>query len=172
MSNRIPIPTMKTHRSILIAVSLFFALAASPPASAASTCTPQQTSEIRALFEQWNRSLGGTAETVDANYAPNAILIPTLSSLIRNDSDGRKAYFKDEFLPKKPSGKIDGTPYVRCFGDIAINSGLYTFTFCDGSKAQARYTFVYQKQSSGRWLIIEHHSSKMPMPMPTPTPCP
>jgi len=164
MSNRIPILAMKTHRNILIAVSLFFALAASPPASAASACTPKQKSEILALFEQWNRSLAtGNPATVDANYARDAILIPTLSNEIRYNSAGRIAYFRNVFLPKKPRGKIDKA-YVRCFGDIAINSGLYTFTFGDGSKAQARYTFVYQKQSNGGWLIIEHHSSKMPEP--------
>ena len=157
---------MKTHRNILIAVSLFFALAAPPPASSSSDCTEAEKTKILALFDEWNRSLGGTAETVDANYAPDAILIPTLSKDIRDTSTGRIAYFKDEFLPKKPSGKIDKS-YVRCFGDIAINSGLYTFTFRDGTtkETQARYTFVYQRQSpDDKWLIIEHHSSKMPKP--------
>jgi uncharacterized protein (TIGR02246 family) len=155
---------MKTHRNILIAVSFFFALAASPPAFAASACTPQQRSEILALFEQWNRSLAtGNAATVNANYASDAVLIPTLSNEIRNTPARRIAYFRDEFLPKRPHGRIDRA-YVRCFGDIAINSGLYTFTFGDHSTARARYTFVYQKKSDGRWLIIEHHSSKMPQP--------
>lgn len=171
MFNRIPILTMKTPRNILIAVSLFFALAASPPASAASPCE----GEIRALFKEWNDSLTKDPENeqaptwVDANYAPGAILIPTLSNEIRRDSEGRKAYFKD-FLKKKPSGKIDEPDYVRCFGDIAINSGLYTFKFGDGTtkETQARYTFVYQK-IAGKWLIIEHHSSKTLKPCP---PCP
>lgn len=152
---------MKTPKNILIAASLFLALAASPlPAS--SDCSPEQEREILALFKQWNDSLeAGNAAKVDANYAPDAVLIPTLSNQIRTTSAERVAYFKDEFLPKTPSGKID-TSYLKCIGDIAINSGLYTFTFGDGSKAQARYTFVYQKQRDGKWLIIEHHSSKMP----------
>jgi uncharacterized protein (TIGR02246 family) len=155
---------MKTHRNILIAVSLFFTFAASPPASASPACTPKEKSEILALFAQWDRSLAtGDAAKVNANYAWDAILIPTLSNEIRHSPAGRIAYFRDEFLPKKPRGKIDQA-YVRCIGDVAINSGLYTFTFGDGSKAQARYTFVYQKKSDGRWLIIEHHSSKMPKP--------
>jgi uncharacterized protein (TIGR02246 family) len=155
---------MKTHRNILIAVSLFLTFAASPPASASPACTPQQRSEILALFAQWDRSLAtGNAATVNANYASDAVLIPTLSNEIRNTPARRIAYFRDEFLPKRPRGRIDHA-YVRCFGDIAINSGLYTFTFGDHSTARARYTFVYQKKSDGRWLIIEHHSSKMPQP--------
>jgi uncharacterized protein (TIGR02246 family) len=155
---------MKTQRNILIAASLFFALAGSTVASASSACTPQQEAEILALFAQWNRSLAtGDAVKVDANYARDAVLIPTISNEIRHTPAERIAYFRDEFLPKKPSGKID-KHYLKCIGDITINSGLYTFTFGDGSKAQARYTFVYQKQRDGRWLIIEHHSSKMPKP--------
>ena len=156
---------MKTQRNILIAATLFFALVASPLAATSSACTPQQEAQILALFAEWNRCLAtGDAVKVDANYAQNAVLIPTLSNEIRNTPAGRILYFKDEFLLKKPSGKID-KHYLKCIGDIAINSGLYTFTFGDGTpKAQARYTFVYQKQRDGGWLIIEHHSSKMPKP--------
>ena len=154
---------MKTPRNILLAASLFFALAGLPLLASAA-CSPKQEADILALFAQWNRSLAtGDAATVDANYARDAVLIPTLSNEIRHTPAERIAYFKEEFLPKKPSGKID-KHYLKCIGDIAINSGLYTFTFGDGTKARARYTFVYQKQRDGKWLIIEHHSSKMPKP--------
>jgi len=153
---------MKTQRNILIAATLFFALAASPLAATSSACTPQQEAEILALFAKWDRSLETCdAKEVDANYAPDAILIPTLSNEIRHTSAGRIAYFKDRFLPKKPRGKIV-KHYVRCIGDIAINSGLYAFTYNGGTPHPARYTFVYQKQRDGKWLIIEHHSSAMP----------
>jgi uncharacterized protein (TIGR02246 family) len=156
---------MKTQRNILIAATLFFALAASPLAATSSDCTPQQEAQILALFTKWNTSLATrNGAKVDHNYAQNAVLIPTLSNQIRHNSTERIAYFDREFLPKGPSGKID-QHYLKCIGDIAINSGLYTFTFSDGTpKAQARYTFVYQKQPDGGWLIIEHHSSKMPKP--------
>jgi uncharacterized protein (TIGR02246 family) len=155
---------MKTQRNILIAATVFLALAASPLAATSSACTPEQEAEILALFTKWNTSLAtGNAARVEANYAQNAVLIPTLSNEIRNTPAGRIAYFEKEFLPKKPSGKIN-QHYLKCIGDIAINSGLYTFTFGDRTKARARYTFVYQKQRDGKWLIIEHHSSGMPKP--------
>lgn len=156
---------MKNRKTILIAASLLFALAGLPAlSSSASTSgvpSSKQKSEILALFDQWNKSLAtGNALTVGANYAPDAILLPTVSNKIRRTNAERIDYF-EHFLLKKPQGKIDQAN-VRVFGDIAINSGLYTFTFSDNSKVQARYTFVYQKQPDGRWLIIEHHSSKLP----------
>jgi uncharacterized protein (TIGR02246 family) len=132
----------------------------SPSPSGASACfaTP---AEISGLFDQWNKSLAtGNASLVASNYAPNAILLPTLSNKVRRTQAERIDYF-NHFLEKGPRGKIDQA-YIRNLGTIALNSGLYTFTFKDGSQAHARYTFVYQKQPDGKWLIIEHHSSKLP----------
>jgi hypothetical protein len=43
----------------------------------------------------------------------------------------------------------------------ALDAGIYTFTFGDGSSVQARYSFTYGW--NGRdWLITSHHSSAMP----------
>jgi len=151
---------MKPPRNILLAASLFFALAGLPLLASAA-CTPQQETEILALFAKWDRSLATCdAKEVDANYARDAILIPTLSNEIRHTSTGRIAYFRDTFLPKKPRGEIV-KHYVRCIGDIAINSGIYAFTYNGGTPHRARYTFVYRKFRN-QWLIIEHHSSGMP----------
>ena len=151
---------MKTPRNILIAASLFLAFAGLPLLASAA-CTRQQEAEILALFTKWDRSLATLdAKEVDANYAPDAILIPTLSNEIRHTSEGRIAYFRDKFLPKKPRGEIV-KHYVRCIGDIAINSGIYAFTYNGGTPHQARYTFVYRKFGK-KWFIIEHHSSAMP----------
>jgi hypothetical protein len=47
---------------------------------------------------------------------------------------------------------------------MAIDSGLYNFFFVREGKAllvPARYTFVYRKRD-GKWLIVEHHSSRVP----------
>ena len=61
---------------------------------------------------------------------------------------------------KEPQGKIDESK-VRTFADMAINSGVYTFTFKEGVTVQARFTFVY-RWNGQRWMIVEHHSSAMP----------
>ncbi len=130
-------------------------------ASSAERADAADLAEISALFEQWNASLAtGDPSAVAAHYAQNAILLPTVSNKVRRTQAERIDYF-EHFLEKEPRGRIDQAD-MRRHGDIATNSGLYTFEFRDGSVVRARYTFVYQKQPDGRWLIIEHHSSKLP----------
>ena len=116
--------------------------------------------EILALFDQWNNALKtGKPKEVSALYAKNAILLPTVSNRVRHNHDEIEDYFFN-FLSKVPSGKIDESN-VRIFQDLAINSGIYTFAFADGSTVQARFTFVYKREGED-WLITEHHSSQMP----------
>jgi len=116
--------------------------------------------DITALFDEWNNALQtGDPEQVAALYATNAILLPTMSNLVRHNHEEIKDYFV-HFLQKGPVGVIDESN-VRTFGQIAINSGIYTFSFKDKTSVQARFTFVYRRDGE-RWLIVEHHSSRMP----------
>jgi uncharacterized protein (TIGR02246 family) len=120
--------------------------------------------QIVALFDQWNNSLAtGNPEAVAENYAPDAILIPTVSNKVRHDRHEIADYF-EHFLQLKPKGSLVESN-VRIFGDLAINSGTYDFKIVkDGKESvvKARFTFVYKKGSDGKWLIVEHHSSAMP----------
>lgn len=120
-------------------------------------------SEISEQFLKWNEALQtGDPARVAACYADDAILLPTVSSKVRHNHDEIRDYFV-HFLEKKPTGRII-EQNIREYGDIAINSGLYTFSVEeDGAAAEvaARFTFVYQKRED-RWLIIEHHSSIVP----------
>ena len=117
-------------------------------------------SEIIALFDEWNNALQtGDPKSVASLYATDAILLPTVSNKVRHNHDEIEDYFV-HFLAKGPQGKIDESN-VRIFGDLAINSGVYTFTFKDGAIVQARFTYVY-RWNNQRWMIIEHHSSAMP----------
>ncbi len=116
--------------------------------------------DITALFDEWNDALQtGDPKQVTALYETNAILLPTVSNKVRHNHEEIEDYFV-HFLAKQPSGKINESN-VRTFGDMAINSGVYTFTLEDGSKVQARFTYVY-RWNGQRWLIVEHHSSAMP----------
>ncbi len=115
---------------------------------------------ITTLFEQWNSALQtGDPKKVTALYETNAILLPTVSNQVRHNHDEIEDYFVN-FLAKGPKGTINESN-VRTFGDLAINSGVYTFTFNDGASVQARFTYVYRWNGED-WKIIEHHSSAMP----------
>ncbi|AQQ67870.1 DUF4440 domain-containing protein [Microbulbifer agarilyticus] len=116
--------------------------------------------EILALFNEWNNALQtGNPKNVAALYESNGILLPTVSNKVRHNHAEIEDYFV-HFLAKGPQGKIDEAN-IRTFGELAINSGVYTFSFADGAVVQARYTFMY-RWNGQRWLIVEHHSSAMP----------
>jgi len=119
--------------------------------------------KIKSLFDQWNAALKTTdPDRVVACYAPDAILLPTVSAQVRHNHDEIRDYFV-HFCAKAPEGRIDEAN-IRIFDDIAINSGCYTFEVTDNGvrvDVAARFTFVYQKIES-EWLIIEHHSSVLP----------
>ncbi len=122
----------------------------------------EQEREILSLFDNWNDALQTLdSQTVTDLYAQDAILLPTVSGKVRHNHEEIKDYF-DHFLQLEPKGTID-EHNVRLFGDVAVNSGIYTFDLNSGDSVQARYTYVYRK-TEGEWKIVEHHSSKMPDP--------
>jgi uncharacterized protein (TIGR02246 family) len=91
------------------------------------------------------------------------VLLPTVSNIPRTDRAGIVDYFT-EFLKSKPRGKITFSRISILDDTTAVDAGTYTFTLTkDGATTEvpARYTFVYEYRD-GRWLIINHHSSKMP----------
>ncbi|EPJ76803.1 MULTISPECIES: SgcJ/EcaC family oxidoreductase [Pseudomonas] len=121
--------------------------------------------EIAGLFDRWNSALKtGNAQTVVDLYAPNAVLQPTVSNQVRTTPAEIKDYF-DHFLPMKPAGQINYREIHQLGANVAMDSGVYTFTLTDANaktrQVQARYTFVYE-QVDGQWKILNHHSSAMP----------
>ena len=119
--------------------------------------------EIAALFDHWNAALQtGDAQIVAALYAPDAVLVPTVSNKVRRTRAEIEDYFR-HFLIKKPRGRIVESN-IRIYDDIAIDSGRYDFTLTiDGVELDlpCRYSFVYRKLGRD-WRIVEHHSSVMP----------
>lgn len=153
---------MKLLPLAVLALVPAFAVDAKGPAKDADTATCRQTTEqeIAGLFDRWNASLATLdPDKVTANYAPNAVLLPTVSNTPRTNHEEIRAYFVD-FLQKTPQGKIDRR-IVKLGCNLAQDVGVYTFTLKGGQKVQARYTYVYEFRD-GRWLISHHHSSAMP----------
>ena len=59
-----------------------------------------------------------------------------------------------------------GDQLVRVYGDTAVNTGSYTFSFIKDGETKtvpARFSFTYVKDGQN-WMIVDHHSSAMPSP--------
>lgn len=140
--------------------------APAPPTITPATPEPPTADDIAALFELWNDALAsGDADKVADRYAPDAVLLPTQSNRVRRTREGIIDYFED-FLVKRPTGRIRQST-ITIFGPaVAVDSGVYVFVLTGkGAKetVKARYTFVYELRGA-RWLIVNHHSSVMPEP--------
>jgi len=117
--------------------------------------------DVLGLFDQWNTALSTlNPDTVTALYADNAVLLPTFSNQVRHNHEEIRDYFVG-FLQKSPQGVVDEFN-VNILSDTHVtNSGVYTFTFGDGSKVSARFSYLYVASDDG-WKILQHHSSAMP----------
>jgi len=144
----------------LAACALAPASTTTAPTSGQS-CAPITEQQVASLFDRWNASLAtGNPHKVVDNYAPNSILLPTVSNKPRLTAAEKEEYF-EHFLVNGPSGKID-LRFVRLGCNAAVDAGLYTFTFSKtGAVVKARYSYTYE-YSGGQWLITSHHSSAMP----------
>jgi len=120
--------------------------------------------QVRAALDTWTTKL---AQRNPANivslYAPNAVLLATFAKAPIGAPSPRTKYFEGLMKNEGLRCRIDSVT-TRIYGDIGINSGLYTFMYEKDGKTvnvPARYTFVYQRNGSG-WRILEHHSSLQP----------
>jgi uncharacterized protein (TIGR02246 family) len=117
--------------------------------------------QIADLFQVWNNALQtGNPDKVVELYAPDGILLPTVENGPLIGRAAIRGYFV-HFLENKPNGKIDER-IIRIGCNVALDAGLYTFTYRTGAPpTAARFTYVYE-YDGGRWLIAHHHSSKRP----------
>ncbi|MGR4878030.1 SgcJ/EcaC family oxidoreductase [Streptomyces sp. LARHCF249] len=172
MTNAPKAPNARKTR-IRVALVAAAAAAAATVTVGVSAATPEKAApakpskqQIAALFDTWNTALQtGDAEKVADLYAPDAVLLPTLSPEIRTDRAGIVDYM-EHFLENKPRGVKVETVINVLDGDSAIDTGLYDFHVTDpetGEKktVKARYTYEYEKRN-GQWKIVNHHSSALP----------
>ena len=141
-------------------VILALAIPATNAFARTEVCHATSEKQIAALFDRWNASLQtGDPKKVVANYASKSILLPTVSNKPRLTAAEKEDYF-EHFLHGKPVGTIDSR-VIEIDCNSAIDAGLYTFKFADGSVVNARFTYTY-KWNGKQWLITSHHSSAMP----------
>jgi uncharacterized protein (TIGR02246 family) len=123
--------------------------------------------DVAAAAAKWADAF--SAEPPDrilALYDREAVLWGTLSPKRRDDPEAIRDYMVNAFKAL-PNHKVSfGDQLIRVYGDTAINTGYYTFTYTKDGESKslpARYSFVYKKRD-GKWMIVDHHSSAMPVP--------
>jgi uncharacterized protein (TIGR02246 family) len=145
-------------RTLVILISLL--ILAAPSLALAG---PKE--DVGAATQAWIDGMNShNAERVVALYDAEAVLWGTRSSSLRDTPATVRDYFK--VLQTVPSSyKVAlGEQRIRIYGDIAINTGTYTFSEDRDGKPvtrPARFSFVYRNRD-GSWLIVDHHSSAVP----------
>jgi hypothetical protein len=138
---------------------LSVALTCHARAATAHACPATSTTEIAALFDQWNAALQtGKPDQVVANYASRSVLLAEGSNTPRLTPQEKTVYFT-QFLERKPVARID-SHHIEIDCNSAVDAGTYTVKFADGAHVEAGYSFNYQR-IGGRWLIVSHRSSAL-----------
>ena len=126
--------------------------------------------QVAAATRAWIDAMGShDPDRVAALYDPEAVLWGTTSPTLRDNPAAVRDYFN--FLRTAPPyyKGVLGEQRIRVYGDLAINTGTYTFIGPARDAAgkpisrAARFSFVYRNRD-GRWLIVDHHSSAVPAP--------
>ena len=126
---------------------------------------------VGTLFQQWADQVHrGDPEAVADLYAPDALLLPTLSPRSRASHAAIADYFSG-FTARHPLAEVvERTVFPAC--NEFIDAGLYRFRFGPEQLAgagrngnsevlEARYTLVYQFNGQ-QWQLLHHHSSLLP----------
>ncbi len=145
-------------RSLLVSLLLASALLS------VTTASPRD--DVAAATQAWVDGFNSRdPERVLVLYAVDAVFWGTGSQILRDTPALIRAYFS--VMPQRPDQRVTITEQrVRVFGDLAINTGAYTFSnVVEGrtTTSPARFSFVYQRRN-GRWMIVDHHSSSVPPP--------
>jgi hypothetical protein len=118
---------------------------------------------IEKITQQWASDLSSNnPQKIASLYESGALLYATFQNQL-DTPKGIEGYFTKLMKHKDLAVKF-GKQNIRMFGDTALNSGFYVFSYTENGKVvkiNARYTFVFAHSADG-WKIVEHHSSVLP----------
>ena len=127
-----------------------------------SSALVEPKAEVAEAASAWGQAIGGgDPEKVLTLYADDAVLWGTLSPTVRSNRAALQDYFVNAFKVLPGLKVAFGDQLIRVYGNTAINTGYYTFSYGEAKSLPARYSFTYVKNGE-RWLIVDHHSSAMP----------
>ena len=154
---------MQTRLAISAVVLL---LSAGVSVQTATACSKEAVADA---VDRWTTVLAeNNPDTIVALYSKDAVLWGTLSPTVRSDPAALKAYFVAAFQALPKLTVKFGDQLIRVYGDTAINTGYYTFSFTKDGETKslpARYSLTYVKEGND-CKIVDHHSSAMPAPPP------
>jgi uncharacterized protein (TIGR02246 family) len=122
--------------------------------------------EANALVDRWAATYtANDAEAIVKLYTNDAVLLGTVSPIIADNADSRRAHFSR--LPGSGNKSIVGDRRTIATSDSAVLvTGFYDFTVMQGGKpveSPARFSMLLVKRGND-WLIVHHHSSARPKP--------
>ena len=152
---------MKTRFAMSAVVLL---LSAGVSVQTATACSKEA---VAGAVDKWTTVLAeNNPDTIVALYSKDAVLWGTLSPTVRSDPAALKAYFVAAFQALPKLTVKFGDQLIRVYGDTAVNTGYYTFSFTKDGETKslpARYSLTYVKEGND-CKIVDHHSSAMPTP--------
>lgn len=122
--------------------------------------------DVNAAISQWKAAVeSGSADAIMKLYDNSAIMISTFAQNPMTKRADIYSYYKK--VVENPDIKVEiSETHPRTVGNnVAVNTGRYTLSYKqDGEPVviPARFSFVYELKE-GRWMIIDHHSSRVPM---------
>src|SRR5262249_22316415 len=131
------------------------------------TATACSKEAVAGVVDRWTTVLAeNNPDTIVPLYSKDAVLWGTLSSTVRSDPAGLKAYFVGAFQTLPKLTVKFGEQFIRVYGDTAVNTGYYTLFYTKDGETKsipARYSFTFVKEGND-CKIVDHHSSAMPAP--------
>ena len=158
---------MKTFGVMIAAAACTLTLVPKPAEAQARTmrCSPVTSAAIEGQFTKFNQAWATkNPDEVAALFAPDAVLLATVSNTPRTTPAGVRDYFVG-FLKNSPVAAIDSST-IKLGCNQASRVGTWTVNLTNPdtrvtSAVKARYSFNY-KYAQGRWWIDHLHSSMMP----------
>jgi len=143
---------------------LALAAALTACASPGPRSEPDDAREVLAATDAWRAAYDSRdAARIGALYGPGAVFWGTTMKTVATTPAAIAEYFKD--AATRPQARVVFTEqHVRVYGDVAFNSGAYTFRDQrDGRDIQnpSRFSMVFRRDG-GRWVLVHHHSSRVP----------
>lgn len=117
--------------------------------------------DASAVVDRWSAAYtSNDTEAVVKNYAPDAILLGTVSPVMSVGTDAIRSYFSR--LPGSGNKNVIGERRTILLDDNAVViTGFYEFSSMKDGKVLARpsrFTMLLTKRG-GEWHIAHHHSS-------------